>query len=80
MRGTSISNSHRRPEVEVAHLQQPKERRSPKGGRQPVRVSIDLETTGLQPETETIIEIAAVKFQGAAVLDTFHTLVATRRP
>jgi DNA polymerase III epsilon subunit family exonuclease len=48
--------------------------------RQPTRVSIDLETTGLQPETEAIIEIAAVKFQGAAVLDTFHTLVATRRP
>jgi ATP-dependent DNA helicase DinG len=58
----------------------PAQRRPLKGGRQPIRVSIDLETTGLQPETETIIEIAAVKFQGAAVLDTFHTLVATRRP
>ncbi len=66
--------------MEVDYRQQPTQRRSPKGGRQPIRVSIDLETTGLQPETETIIEIAAVKFQGAAVLDTFHTLVATRRP
>ncbi len=46
----------------------------------PIRVSIDLETTGLQPETDAIIEIAAVKFRGAQVIDTFQTFVATHRP
>lgn len=46
----------------------------------PVRVSIDLETTGLQPETDNIIEIAAVKFRGAQVIDTFQTFVSTHRP
>ena len=46
----------------------------------PIRVSIDLETTGLQPETDTIIEIAAVKFRGAQVIGTFQTFVSTHRP
>jgi ATP-dependent DNA helicase DinG len=46
----------------------------------PIRVSIDLETTGLQPDTDTIIEIAAVKFRGAQVIGTFQTFVSTHRP
>jgi exonuclease, DNA polymerase III, epsilon subunit family len=44
-----------------------------------IRVALDLETTGLHPEQDTIIEIAAVKFQGSEVLDTFQTLVAPGR-
>lgn len=38
-------------------------------------VSVDLETTGLDPQVDRIIEIGAVKFRGKEVLDTFHTLV-----
>lgn len=38
-------------------------------------MSLDLETTGLDPEREEIIEIGAVKFQGGHVLATFETLV-----
>ncbi|MCD6359161.1 MAG: DEAD/DEAH box helicase family protein, partial [Dehalococcoidia bacterium] len=38
-------------------------------------VSFDLETTGLDPEKDNIIEIGAVKFRGEETLDTFHTLV-----
>jgi len=45
----------------------------------PIRVALDLETTGLHAEQDAIVEIAAIKFQGAAVLDTFETLVAPGR-
>lgn len=38
-------------------------------------VALDLETTGLNPETDSIIEIGAVKFRGEEILDTFHTLI-----
>jgi ATP-dependent DNA helicase DinG len=41
----------------------------------PVRVALDLETTGLHVEQDTILEIAVVKFQGNTVLDTLETLV-----
>ena len=38
-------------------------------------VSLDLETTGLDPNRDAIIEIGAVKFRGDEVLDTFSTFV-----
>lgn len=45
----------------------------------PIRVALDLETTGLHAEQDTILEIAAIKFQGDTVLDTFETFVAPGR-
>src|SRR5947207_1496823 len=44
-----------------------------------IRVALDLETTGLHPEQDAILEIAAVKFQGSEVIDTFETFVASGR-
>lgn len=38
-------------------------------------VALDLETTGFDAEQDQVIEIAAVKFQGKEVIDTFDTLV-----
>lgn len=38
-------------------------------------VVVDLETTGLSPENDKIIEIAAVKVINDTVTDTFSTLV-----
>ena len=35
----------------------------------PSYVSIDLETTGLNPKTDKIIEIGAVKIKGGEVVD-----------
>ena len=40
-----------------------------------VHVSLDLETTGLEQDRDTIIEVGAVKFQGGQVIDTFQTLI-----
>ena len=42
---------------------------------QRVYVSIDFETTGLNWDTDKIIEIGAVRFQGDRVLDTLETFV-----
>lgn len=41
-------------------------------------VAIDVETTGLEAGTDEIIEIAAVKFSGDQVLETFQKLVKPR--
>ena len=38
-------------------------------------VALDLETTGLDPNVDEIIEIGAIKFKGDTVIDTFHSLV-----
>ena len=45
-----------------------------------VYVSLDLETTGLDSERDTILEIGAVRFRGDEVLDTFETFVNPGRP
>ncbi|MDP6102742.1 MAG: exonuclease domain-containing protein, partial [Dehalococcoidia bacterium] len=45
-----------------------------------VCVALDLETTGLVTDTDEIIEVGAVKFQGNEVLDTFQVLVNPYRP
>lgn len=42
-------------------------------------VSIDLETTGLNPKRDKIIEIGAVKIEEGAVTDTFSTFVNPAR-
>ena len=41
----------------------------------PTYVALDLETTGLNPDLDAILEIGAVKFQGDSALETFETLV-----
>src|SRR3990172_11544847 len=42
-------------------------------------VAFDLETTGLDPQSDAIIEIGAVKFNREGVLDRFDTLVNPAR-
>lgn len=46
----------------------------------PSLVSIDLETTGLDPRSDAIIEIGAVRFHGARVEAEWSTLVNPGRP
>ncbi len=43
-------------------------------------VAVDIETTGLNPNEDAIIEIGAVKFDGSRVEDEWSTLVNPRRP
>lgn len=44
-----------------------------------IYVALDLETTGLDPEHDAIIEVGAVKFRGDEVLDRWSTLVRPER-
>src|SRR5574340_225481 len=46
----------------------------------PSLVTIDLETTGLDPQKDAIIEIAAVRFSGARVEAEWSTLINPGRP
>jgi DNA polymerase-3 subunit epsilon/ATP-dependent DNA helicase DinG len=43
-------------------------------------VALDLETTGLDPQKDTILEIGAVRFNGHRIEDEFSMLVNPRRP
>ncbi|GHO64839.1 DNA polymerase III subunit epsilon [Ktedonobacter sp. SOSP1-52] len=44
-----------------------------------IRIALDLETTGLHAEQDAILEVAAIKFQGSEVLDTFETFISPGR-
>ena len=43
-------------------------------------IAFDLETTGIQPKTDDVVEIGAVRFRGAAPAETFCTLINPGRP
>ena len=43
-------------------------------------VAIDVETTGLQAGVDELIEVAAVKFRGDEILETYSQLVRPRQP
>ena len=43
-------------------------------------IAFDLETTGIQPKTDAIVEIGAVRFRGAVPAETFCTLINPGRP
>jgi len=43
-------------------------------------IAFDLETTGIQPRTDAIVEIGAVRFNGAEPAETFCTLINPGRP
>src|SRR5512146_2425053 len=43
-------------------------------------IALDLETTGLSPERDAIIEVGAVKFRDGEPTDRFGTLVNPGRP
>jgi len=45
----------------------------------PIRVALDLETTGLYAEQDAILEIAAIKFQSATILEKMETLISPGR-
>ncbi|MFN3336161.1 MAG: PolC-type DNA polymerase III, partial [Thermomicrobium sp.] len=45
-----------------------------------IYVALDIEATGMDPERDEIIEVAAIKFRDEQVLERFETLVQPRRP
>lgn len=46
----------------------------------PIIVALDLETTGLDPQTEAITEIGAIRFDGNRIEDEFSTLINPGKP
>jgi len=44
-----------------------------------IYISLDIETTGLDNETDAILEIGAVRFTGSEIIDTFETLINPQR-
>ena len=44
-----------------------------------VWVALDVETTGLSPDSDEIIEVGAIKFQGGRTIDTFQSFVNPQR-
>lgn len=42
-------------------------------------VAIDVETTGLSPEANELIEVSAIKYQGGKKVDTFCTLIKPKQ-
>lgn len=49
------------------------------GKQPPIRVALDLETTGLHAEQDAILEVAAVKFQGSTIIERMETLISPGR-
>ncbi len=45
-----------------------------------VYVALDIETTGLDPERDAILEIGAIRFKSSRIYDTYSTLVDPGRP
>lgn len=43
-------------------------------------IALDIETTGLNPREDKITEIAAIRFDGEKILDSYQTLVNPERP
>lgn len=43
-------------------------------------IAFDLETTGIQPRTDAVVEIGAVRFSGTEPVKTFSTLINPGRP
>ncbi len=43
-------------------------------------IALDIETTGLDPKKNTIIEIAAIKFDGKRIIDTWEHLIDPKQP
>jgi DNA polymerase-3 subunit epsilon len=43
-------------------------------------IAFDLETTGIQPKNDAVVEIGAVRFRAAEPVETFSTLINPGRP
>ncbi len=52
----------------------------PKSYKDEIYIVFDIETTGLNPETETITEIGGVKLMDGEIVNTFSRLVNPQRP
>lgn len=68
------------PEIRALYEQIPELIQTQSFGIEDEVILLDLETTGLQPHTERITEVALMRMQGPDILDTYSTLINPQQP
>jgi CRISPR-associated protein Cas2 len=83
IQNSSAQETERNPDVDTVQgnaLSTVPKGKKPKLAEEPAYVSIDIETSGLNPKEHEITELGAVKVAGGIVTETYRVFVKTKKP